>query len=493
MTQYQSFPGVKGASESLAKLRSLRLPSLQGKRFLDVGCNEGFFCGYARFDGASEVVGIDKSKVAVGRAQARFPDCQFFAQSWEQLPAGQFDVILLASALHYAEDQAALVHRLMNALTDGGTLVLEVGLAASARSEWVSVKRSIDERLFPSRGKLAEILENYAWKIIGYSVQQAGDPLTRYTVHVRRQKPFVFLLLEPPGSGKTTLCRTLFAVAKVPVVSGDLTYRQLSDGRIAASDALVAAISSDFSPQYDRVAEKVLAQGLANDLVEVWCGRGGEGAFAIDSYVPEKYQEQIEDAFRARGYVPVTLNWDMQRSMSAPNEAEKKANSYVETLVDWATETQASILRVTKIRSPALARILSGWHLDHPVNGQVVTDDEQFTVAGWGLAHDMGATDLQCYVRTATGTDVFKLDRRRQDAVKARFKDQVDVPEKLLHCGFRFARNKSGLVPGMEFGFVANGEEIPVARFGLAETPGDQPSLSRRLLSKVGASVWRRR
>jgi hypothetical protein len=52
MTQYQSFPGVKGASESLAKLRALRLPSLQGKRFLDVGCNEGFFCGYARFDGA---------------------------------------------------------------------------------------------------------------------------------------------------------------------------------------------------------------------------------------------------------------------------------------------------------------------------------------------------------------------------------------------------------------------------------------------------------
>jgi hypothetical protein len=100
----------------------------------------------------------------------------------------------------------------MDSLTDDGTLVLEIGLASSGKSEWVRVKRSIDERLFPSRGKLGEILDDYAWKIVGDSVQQAGDPLRRYVVHVRRQKPFVFLLLEPPAaSGKTTLGRTLFA------------------------------------------------------------------------------------------------------------------------------------------------------------------------------------------------------------------------------------------------------------------------------------------
>ena len=57
MTQYQSFPGVKGSSESLAKLRALRLPSLQDKRFLDVACTEGFFCAYARFDVSAEVCG----------------------------------------------------------------------------------------------------------------------------------------------------------------------------------------------------------------------------------------------------------------------------------------------------------------------------------------------------------------------------------------------------------------------------------------------------
>lgn len=400
MTQYQSFPGVKGASESLAKLEALRLPPLQGKRFLDVGCNEGFFCGYARFDGAAEVIGIDASKATIARAQARFPDCRFLARSWDQLPEGRFDVILLASALHYADDQAALIHRLIASLTDEGTLVLEIGLASSGKSEWVRVKRSIDERLFPSRGKLAEILDDYAWKIIGDSVQQAGDPLRRYVVHVRRQKPFAFLLLEPPASGKTTLGRTLFARAKVPVVSGDLTYLRMSTGQVAASEALVSCINTDFSPQYNLVAERVLAQGLVGDLVEVWCRQGGDGEFALDSYVPEKYQQQVKDAFLGRGYIPVMLTWEMEKSMSGPGEAASRAAVYVDALAERVVESDAPCLQVTKLHSPALAAILSGWHLDAPVNGQVVIMDEPLTVAGWGLTNDLGVTDLQCYTRS---------------------------------------------------------------------------------------------
>jgi hypothetical protein len=74
------------------------------------------------------------------------------------------------------------------------------------------------------------------------------------------------------------------------------------------------------------VAERVLAQGLVGDLVEMWCSQGGEGAFALDSYVPEKYQQEVKDAFLARGYVPVTLDWEMQKSMSAlatPQEGEQ--------------------------------------------------------------------------------------------------------------------------------------------------------------------------
>jgi hypothetical protein len=48
-TTYQKLgPETKGVSDSLTKLARLRLPdSMAGKCFLDIGCNEGFFCGVA--------------------------------------------------------------------------------------------------------------------------------------------------------------------------------------------------------------------------------------------------------------------------------------------------------------------------------------------------------------------------------------------------------------------------------------------------------------
>src|SRR3546814_1596832 len=98
---------------------------------LEVGCNEGFFCGFAKFQGASRAVGIDQSRAFIERARARFPACEFHQQGWEQLSDGLFDVILLASALHYADDQAALMHRLVERLTPSGVLVLELGIARS--------------------------------------------------------------------------------------------------------------------------------------------------------------------------------------------------------------------------------------------------------------------------------------------------------------------------------------------------------------------------
>ena len=72
MVQYQSFPGASGDSRTLDKLKALQMPSAAGARFLDVGCNEGFFCGFAHFQGAARSVGIDQSATFIERAPA-FP------------------------------------------------------------------------------------------------------------------------------------------------------------------------------------------------------------------------------------------------------------------------------------------------------------------------------------------------------------------------------------------------------------------------------------
>ena len=120
MTQYQSFPDATGSSKSLEKLQALRLPPLAGKSFLDVGCNEGFFCGFAQHEGATKVVGIDGNQTCIDRAKHRFPELSFYQQSWDDPIEGEFDVILLASALHYAKDQAELIQKLINQLTPTG-------------------------------------------------------------------------------------------------------------------------------------------------------------------------------------------------------------------------------------------------------------------------------------------------------------------------------------------------------------------------------------
>ena len=122
MAQYQSFPDATGDSRTLEKLKALKLPDLAGRDFLDVGCNEGFFCGFAKFAGAQRSVGIDRSAAFIARARQRFPACDILERDWNRLPEGPFDVVLLASALHYADDQAALVHRLVDLLAPDGTV-----------------------------------------------------------------------------------------------------------------------------------------------------------------------------------------------------------------------------------------------------------------------------------------------------------------------------------------------------------------------------------
>jgi SAM-dependent methyltransferase len=309
--QYQSFPDAPGDSESLTKLKALRLPALVGLRFLDLGCNEGFFCAFARYAGASQVVGLDASAEYIERARRRVPDAEFLNQSWDTLPPGPFDVVLLASALHYARDQAALIASVMRVLSPTGTLVLELGVATDKESAWVEVDRGLDKRLFPTWNKLKEVLAPYTWKLLSKSTPQKGDPTPRYVLHINARKPVAYLLMKAGGYGKTTLCRELFTPAGVPVVSGDVCITAIAQGRWSADPALQTLVATNFSSiTIDDTMRAVLAAGMLPALAKVWLDQTKGQTFALDASLATKHHAFVIEFFKEHGFMVVNLDWE---------------------------------------------------------------------------------------------------------------------------------------------------------------------------------------
>lgn len=210
---YQSFDNRPGGSKSKEKLERLKLPAdLTGKRVLDLGCNEGFFSIEAKRRGAAYVLGIDRNKKSVAEARERATqeklDVEFMACDFLDVPRGKFDVILLLSALHYAEDPKAVIRHIFDLLAPNGVFILECGVAEVAGRRMRRVLRSIDERYFPSMDLLREDwLDLFSVRTVGKSVPQAGDPIPRTVLHCVRHKPTVVFIHGPGSSGKSTLAR----------------------------------------------------------------------------------------------------------------------------------------------------------------------------------------------------------------------------------------------------------------------------------------------
>lgn len=430
MTQYQSFPDAAGASRSLDKLKALRLPALAGKSFLDVGCNEGFFCGYAAYAGAARSVGLDQSALFIGRAREHFPHCEFIQASWDRLPEGAFDVILLASALHYADDQSALVHALVDRLAPDGVLVLELGIASSKEAEWVRVKRGIDERLFPSMPMLKEMLKSYAWKWMGPSVRQDGDPINRHVLHISRARPMAYLLMQPPAHGKTSIARELFVPAGVPVLSGDELVCSLAAGKLEASSELRALLANVFSPyRLDVVIQHIFDEGFGPELVRRWVADADGGTFALDMYVPQSHHAWIEHALDEAGYLPVTLQWRrVGACLPTEEQIEGQADAFYLSLVDGGQSEIASKTTDAPWRARGCGFV-----------DEVNIADERMEIRGWAVASDGSLPDkigVRLPGRTVT---TGKFEKCLRPDVQAHFK----LPHALL--GYRISLNVPGV------------------------------------------------
>jgi SAM-dependent methyltransferase len=139
----RSVAGLDGAPE-WPSLRAL-LPELRGRDVLDLGCGYGWFCRWARTQGADRVEGIDISEKMLARARADTADGAIHYARADldtlELPPGAFDLAYSSLAFHYVADLARLLGQVHGALKPGGSLVFSAEhpiYTAPAAPHWLT-------------------------------------------------------------------------------------------------------------------------------------------------------------------------------------------------------------------------------------------------------------------------------------------------------------------------------------------------------------------
>lgn len=110
-------------------LRAL-LPTLKGRRILELGCGMGQFARWCIEQGAAEVTGVDVSArmLEIARQENRHPQITYLQEPLETLqqPEAHFDLIVSSLALHYIEDYAEVTRRVFDWLRPGACFVFSV-------------------------------------------------------------------------------------------------------------------------------------------------------------------------------------------------------------------------------------------------------------------------------------------------------------------------------------------------------------------------------
>lgn len=311
---YQSHEDdARSISDSNNKLERLQIPNdLTGKSFLDIGCNEGFFCDVAAQRGARRVVGIDFYAPSLDYARAHYahPVIEYRHQKWDKLPDESFDLILWASAMHYELDPAHVLGDIARVLNPGGLFILECGVPDGGGFEMVLVQRQNDSRLYPTVELLTtRLLDPFAFRQLPGSKTEAVDPVPRYVYHCQRRQPTIMLFRGESSQGKSSAAR-LFGKDATKVISLDLFLYRISVGQFHHGD-LQAFIKAKFNANdLTSLYDAIDAEGLTNEYARLLaCSiASSDVTVVIDGYMTDRQADELHLVLRERAII-----WDAQR------------------------------------------------------------------------------------------------------------------------------------------------------------------------------------
>ncbi|CAA0104993.1 putative S-adenosylmethionine-dependent methyltransferase/MSMEI_2290 [Zhongshania aliphaticivorans] len=154
-----------------------RIWSLQrltlGKKFIDVGCNEGYAVAAARSLGL-EACGIDVNEASIGLAHQQYPMGDFRATNAQALATTdeRFDIIYCSDVIEQLSDPHSFIAALYTLLNKGGVLFLttpDIGHFSVQKNllDWTAV-RPPEHLLYFSKAPLQQLLEMHQFNQISF-------------------------------------------------------------------------------------------------------------------------------------------------------------------------------------------------------------------------------------------------------------------------------------------------------------------------------------
>jgi len=153
--------------------------------------------------------------------------------------------------------------------------------------QWEQAQRGNGSVWYPSRLLLIQrLLEKFAVRSMGKSVDQRGDPFKRYVFHCTRFKPIVLLVTGNPQTGKSTLASE-FKKQLITTISSDWFIHMMAINAGDVSSDLYRFVQKTFHVSKiniltKRLIKKDLHEAFVEELVRSL--PSGEKMIVLEGY-----------------------------------------------------------------------------------------------------------------------------------------------------------------------------------------------------------------